>query len=74
MKDSSLLNITEFIEDNDKLKEKFEWINYLKEKLFFRRKENKFFGSERSRINLQIYLMVNIFTHEMHENFRELLT
>ena len=73
MKDSSLLNITEFIEDNDKLKEKFERINYLKEKLRFRKKENKFIGNEISRINSQIYLMANIFTDGMHEISRELL-
>jgi hypothetical protein len=73
MRDSSLLNITEFIEDNDKLKEKFEKINYLKEKLRFRKKENKFIGNEISRINSQIYLMANIFTDGMHEISRELL-
>ena len=73
MRDSSILNITEFIEDNDKLKEKFEKINYLKEKLRFRKKENKFIGNEISRINSQIYLMANIFTDGMHEISRELL-
>ena len=73
IKDSSILNITEFIEDNDKLKEKFERINYLKEKFRFRKKENKFIGNEIARINLQIHLMATIFTDGMHEISRELL-
>lgn len=73
MRDSSLLNITEFIEENDKLKEKFEKLNYLKEKLRFRKKENKFIGNEISKINSQIFLMASIFNDGMHEISRELL-
>jgi len=73
MKDSSILNITEFIEENDKLKEKFEIINFLKEKLRLRKKENKYIGNQISKVTSQIYLMANIFNEGMHEISRELL-
>ena len=73
MRDSSILNITEFIEDNDKLKEKFEIIGYLKEKLRLRKKENKFIGNQISKINSKIHLMATVFTEGMHEISRELL-
>ena len=73
MKDSSILNITEFIEENDKLKEKFEIINFLKEKLRLRKKENKYIGSQISKVTSQIHLMASIFNEGMHEVSRELL-
>lgn len=73
MKDSSILNITEFIEENDKLKEKFEIINFLKEKLRLRKKENKYIGNQISKVTSQIHLMASIFNEGMHEISRELL-
>lgn len=73
MRDSSILNITEFIEENDKLKEKFEIINFLKEKLRLRKKENKYIGNQISKVTSQIHMMASIFNEGMHEISRELL-
>lgn len=67
------INITEIIEDNDYLKEKFENLKILKEKLKLTKKENKFLSTEIANMNTQSFYLAKIFTEGFHELSKELL-
>jgi len=67
------INITDFIDDNEYLKEKFENLKKFKDKLKLNKKENKFLGNEISNLNKQYFYLSKIFIEGLHELSKELL-
>jgi len=70
---SSILNITEVVEENGEMREKFEKISLLKEKLRKLKKENNFLSSKMNEINSDIFILTKLFTEGSHEISKELL-
>jgi hypothetical protein len=67
------INITEIIEDNTMLRDKFENINSLKQRLKQSKKENKYLSREIAEMNSRVFLLTKIFTEGIHELSKELL-
>ena len=67
------INITEMIEDNELLKEKFENLKTLKDKLKLSKKENKFMSNKIAQMNTLFFNLTKIFTEGVHEISKELL-
>jgi hypothetical protein len=67
------INISELLEDNEILKEKFEHLKALKDKLRLSKKENKFLSNEIAQINTLFFNQTKIFTEGIHEISKELL-
>lgn len=63
----SLLNITEIIDENVYLKDKFAELREKKTTLIKFRKENKLLSNEISSINAQIFFLSKVFSEGMHE-------
>jgi hypothetical protein len=72
-RDSSLLNITEIIEENNSLRMRYEKIRDLNNKLKSCKKENKNMSGAIADINQQIFTITKIFTEGIHELSKELL-
>ena len=70
---SSILNITEVVEENGGMREKYEKIGLLKEKLRRLKKENNFLSTKMSQINTDIFILTKLFTEGSHEISKELL-
>jgi hypothetical protein len=67
------INITEIVDENDYLKEKFERINMMKKRLKISKKEIRHLNSEISNMNTKCFYLTKIFTEGMHELSKELL-
>jgi hypothetical protein len=72
-RDSSLLNITEIIEENNSLRMRYERIRDLNDKLKSCKKENNNMSRAVADINQQIFTITKIFTEGIHELSKELL-
>lgn len=70
---NSILNITDMVEDNQNLRDKFDNLAMLKDRLKLYKKESKFLSGQISDINSQVFFMTKLFTEGMHELSRELL-
>ena len=70
---SSILNITEVVEENDNLKEKYDKIARLRERLRTFKKENGYLSSKMNDINTDIFVLTKLFTEGTHEISKELL-
>jgi hypothetical protein len=67
------INITELIEENENLKEKFSKVKILKDKLRNTKREKRFLCNEIASLNSKCYNITKIFTEGMHELSKELL-
>lgn len=71
--DSKTINITDLIEENESLKAKYNYIQYLKNKLRLSKKENIQLSSDINDKNTEVFQLSKIFTEGMHEISKELL-
>ncbi len=67
------INISELIEDNESLKQKFENLKILKDKQRLSKKENKFLSNEIALLNTVFFNQTKIFTEGIHEISKELM-
>ncbi len=70
---SSILNITEVVEEHGGMREKYEKISMLKDKLKSLKKENKYINTKINDINTNIFILTKLFTEGSHEISKELL-
>lgn len=63
----SILNITEVVEENNHLKDKYMLLKSKKSNFVSMTKENKILSNEISQINCQIFLLGKLFGEGMHE-------
>lgn len=73
IKDKSLINILDLIEDDYLLKEKYNSYNKSLKLLNLRKKEFRFLENAISNFNSRLFSLAKIFTEGMHEMSKELL-
>jgi hypothetical protein len=67
------INITDLLDENESLRQKYKQISLLKQKLKTRKKESKYLSNETSIYNTKYFVLAKIFTEGMHEVSKELL-